>query len=367
MIPVSQPCIDESDISAAITALRSGWIGSIGDELRGFERDFAAYIGSKFCVACSNGTTALQLALSAAKIGCGDEVIIPNLTFAAVANAVLAVSAVPICIDVDSETWNMDVKKIDLAITARTKAIIAVHSYGVPLDVRDIKRRFPQLVVIEDCAEAHGAEINGNKVGSLGDFATFSFYSNKIIATGEGGCVLTNNTEMHEKLKLLRDHGMDKNKRFFHIEPGFNYRMTNIQGALGRTQLSKIDRFIEDRKNQMERYDRKLLRLGFKSPILINNSKSVNWLYTRLVPEGIDRDELMIYLKKNNIETRPIFKPINTFPYISKEHNSANKYFNSNYLSVRGISLPTYNGITNEQQDKIINCIEDFLLEKNYS
>jgi len=199
----------------------------------------------------------------------------------------------------------------------------------------------------------------------MGDLATFSFYSNKILATGEGGCVTTNNPEMNQKIKLLRDHGMDKSNRFYHIVPGFNYRMTNIQGALGRTQLHKIDQFIEERKKQMERYDCKLLELGFKSPKIINNSKIVNWLYTRLVPEGVDRDMLMLFLTKNNIETRPIFKPINTFPYISHEGNPTKKFINSNYISARGISLPTFNGLTNKDQDTIINHIESFIVEKN--
>ena len=360
MIPVSQPSLNESDFQAAQNALRSGWISSIGSDLREFEEEFSKYLGLKYCVSCSNGTTALQLAFTAARIGFGDEVIIPNLTFAAVANAVLAVGAKPVCVDVDIESWNISAVKIKNYINDKTKAIVVVHSYGVPVDVLAIKNEFPSLIVIEDCAEAHGAEIFNRKVGTLGDISTFSFYANKIITTGEGGCVSTNNEEFYQRLKILRDHGMNPQVRFSHIMPGFNYRMTNIQGAIGRSQLVRISEFIAERNDQEHIYDQKLLKLGFERQGRSNESKSVNWLYTRLVPAGWDRDALILHLKSRQIETRPIFKPINSFQYMHKSTTSAVEYKNSESISIRGISLPTFNGLSIDQQTLIIKAIEEF-------
>jgi perosamine synthetase len=360
MIPVSQPCLKEDDFQAAQKAVRSGWISSLGSELRAFEEEFSHYLGIKYSVSCSNGTTALQLAFTAAGIGSGDEVIIPNLTFAAVANSVLAVNATPICVDVDINSWNIDISEIKKNINIKTKAIVIVHSYGIPVDVLAIKKEFPSLLIIEDCAESHGAEIFDRKVGTLGDISTFSFYANKIITTGEGGCVSTSNDELYQRLKILRDHGMNPHVRYSHIMPGFNYRMTNIQGAIGRSQLLKISDFLAERNVQEQIYDQTLLKVGFEKQAKANGSKCVNWLYTRLVPVGWDRDALILHLKSRQIETRPIFKPINSFPYMQHLTPSNAEYHNSNSISARGISLPTFNGISIDQQNFIIKAIKEF-------
>lgn len=361
MIPVSQPSLDDSDLNAAINAIKSGWISSLGSELRSFESEFAEYVGTKFCLSCSNGTTALQLALSAAGVGPGDEIIIPNLTFAAVANAVLAVGGVPVCVDVELTNWNISSIGIRNALSDKTKAIIVVHTYGVPADVIQIRNDYPGLFIIEDCAEAHGAEVDNAKVGSLGDISTFSFYANKIITTGEGGCVVTNNDVLYERLKVMRDHGMDPNKRFSHLMPGFNYRMTNVQGAIGRTQLHKINDLIAERDAQEVKYDNQLLKIGFVNAHRDVRSRSVNWLYTRLVPDWVNRDGLIFHLRERGVETRPMFRPINSFTYIKSDKRNDVKLMNSEIISSQGISLPTFNGLKNSDQEYVIKCVREYV------
>ena len=361
MIPISKPMISQDDRRAVLDAIDSGWIGSIGSELRMFEEEFAKYIGSAHCISCSNGTTALQLALSSLGIESGDEVIIPNLTFAAVANSVLAVGAKPVCADVNLNTWNIDVESIASVRTRSAKAIIVVHSYGMPANVPAILEAFPDLSLIEDCAEAHGASFAGKKVGSRGRLATYSFYANKIITTGEGGCVTTNDSYLAERLKVLRDHGMDPSEKFSHLMPGFNYRMTNIQGAIGRSQLKKIESFIEMRESQEKQYDQNLLQMGFESATILKSSKKVNWLYTKLLPLGIDRFELIDFLKKKGIETRPMFNPISSFSYM--QQNKKLNLSSSLELSKRGISLPTYNGLEDHDIRYICQQIGKFIVE----
>jgi len=367
MIPVSKPCLSENDIDAAVLVLKSGWISSLGSELRLFEKEFANYVGVKHVASCSNGTTAIQLALSAIGIERGDEVIIPELTFAAVANAVMAVGAKPICVDVCHKTWNINENSINSALTDKSKALIVVHSYGNPVDVKSIKKRFPKLFIIEDCAEAHGAEVNGQKVGSLGDIGTFSFYANKIITTGEGGCLTTDNQEIYNRITLLRDHGMDPDVRYFHIAPGFNYRLTNIQGALGLSQLKYLEKFIEERDFQTVCYDETLIPLGFRAPAICAQGKAVNWLYTRLVPDGMSRDGLIRYLKECGVETRPMFKPISSFKYV--QDLSGNKLVgqHSKHLSDHGISLPTFNGLSIHQIVYIKKCVKEYVFKSNYN
>ncbi len=358
VIPVSKPFLTDDDFGALSKAFKSGWISSIGAELRAFEAAFADYIGVSDCISTSNGTTALQLALSALDITQGDEVIIPDLTFAAVANAVIAVGATPVCADVCARTWNMDAAATMAAATPRTKAVIVVHSYGNPFDVSKIAEFYTDLniPIIEDCAEAHGAEIDGKKVGSLGLMSAFSFYGNKIITTGEGGAVLTNDKAIAQKLRILRDHGMDAKIRFHHTMPGFNYRMTNLQGAIGHSQLNRIKQLIAERDSIAERYHDGLKPLGFAAAEPEGSVKMVNWLHTVLCPKNVDRNALALHLKDQKIETRPMFRPISSFPYITHK----NQQKNAAEISMRGISLPTYNGLSHTDQKHVIDAIKDF-------
>lgn len=357
MIPVSKPNLTIEDIEAVKTCVQSGWITQ-GKRVKQFEDAWAAYTGVKHCIMTSSGTAALQLALSALGIVAGDEVIIPDLTFAAVANAVIAGGATPVCVDVRPDTWNIDPTAIFNAATGRTKAIIAVHSYGNPIDIEHLKRVTQELdiPIIEDCAEAHGATINGKKVGSFGTLSVFSFYANKVITTGEGGCVCTDNDAFAARLRLLCNHGMDPDVKYLHHVPGFNYRMTDMQAALGLSQLERMGAVLGERELIWVRYNRGLKPLGFIKAFSVEGAKRVNWLYTALCPEHVNLERLAAYLKEHGVETRPMFWPISSFTYANQPRCG-----NAAYLSARGISLPTYNGLTTADQNRIIELIGDYV------
>jgi len=308
-----------------------------------FEEQMANFCNTKYAVSCCNGTAALHLALLACNIGPGDEVIIPTLTFIATANAVSYTGAKPVFVDVDSETWNIDPLQIEHAITSNTKAIIPVHLYGHPADmdpIIDLAKKY-NLYVIEDAAEAHGAKYKGNNVGTFGDAGTFSFYGNKIVTTGEGGMVVTNDDKVDEKIRLLRDHGMLKSRRYWHSELGYNYRMTNLQAAIGVAQMDKIRSIISKKKKIAHSYSENLK--GIKGVILPPEmpwANNVFWLYTILVDEevsGVSVKEIEHDCKEQGIDTRPFFPPLHTQPI----YKTGQKLPVSEKISSRGISLPS--------------------------
>jgi len=248
-IPIAEPSITQKEISYVTDAVKSGWVSSLGYYIFEFEKKFAEFIGTKYALTTSNGTTALHLTLASLGIKEGDEVIIPDLTFVATANAVAYTGAKPIIVDVEEDIWCIDPDSIRKSITPKTKAIIPVHLYGHSADMDEIIKISNEygLHVIEDAAEAHGAEYKGKKVGSLGKCGVFSFYGNKIITTGEGGMITTDDEKLYERAKFLRDHAMNKEKRYWHSEIGFNYRITNLQAALGLAQLERIEEFLDKR------------------------------------------------------------------------------------------------------------------------
>ena len=249
-IPIAEPDIGQEEIRNVTEAVKSGWISSKGQFIKDLEEQFARYFNVNFGASTSNGTSALHLALDALGIKMGDEVIVPTLTFIASANVVKYTGARPVFVDSHPDYWCIDPEKIEEKITDRTKAIMPVHLYGHPCDMDPIVRiaKKHDLFIVEDCAEAHGAEYRGKKVGSFGIISCFSFYGNKIITTGEGGMCLTNDKELAEKIRILRDHGMSPEKRYWHDVVGFNYRMTNLQAAIGVAQLAKLDKFIEKKR-----------------------------------------------------------------------------------------------------------------------
>jgi len=255
-IPISKPSITKKEIAYVTDAVRSGWVSSLGKYIDMFEEKFAAYCGTKYAVATSNGTTALHLVLAALGITARDEVIISDLTFVATGNAVKYTGAKVVTVDIEEETLCIKPEAIKKAITSKTKAIIPVHLYGHPANMEEINKiaKKHNLFVIEDAAEAHGAEVNGKKVGSLGHAGVFSFYGNKIITTGEGGMITTNDEELYKKMRYLRDHAMSKEKRYWHTEVGFNYRMTNLQAALGVAQLERIDELLAKKEEIFKWY-----------------------------------------------------------------------------------------------------------------
>jgi perosamine synthetase len=326
MIEVFDPIIGEEEIEAVVAALRRGEIsGSFGESIPRFEEEFAAYCGCKYGVAVSSGSTALHVAVAAAGIGAGDEVLVSSSTNIATALAVIHNQAIPVPVDSESLTWNLDLGLIENLITEKTKAIIPVHLYGHPVDMdrlMEIARRH-NLLVIEDCAESHGATCRGRMTGSFGDMACFSFYANKVITTGEGGMVTTNNAELAERLRLLRNLAFTK-PRFRHEEAGFNFRMTGIQAAMGRAQFAKIDHILSEKRRVAHTYNDFLRDIdGLQLPHEADWARNVYWMYAVVVqPEfGITRDELMTSLRTAGIDTRTFFCPMNQQPCLLSLHD----------------------------------------------
>lgn len=349
-LPVSEPSITEKEIEYVIDAVKSGWVSSLGYYITEFEKRFAEFVGTKYALTTSNGTTALHLALVSLGIKEGDEVIVPDLTFVATANAVTYTGAKPVFADVDPETWCIDPEDVKKKITSKTKAIIPVHLYGHPADmdaINEIAKEYG-LFVIEDAAEAHGAEYKGKKVGSLGTCGVFSFYGNKIITTGEGGMITTDNEELYEKAKYLRDHAMSKEKRYWHTEIGYNYRMTNLQAALGLAQLERINELIEKKRKIFQWYKEYLQEVNC---ITLNPekewAKNVFWMVCIVLGDDvkISRDKLTEKLKEKGIDTRPFFYPMSELPmYGEKSQNKVAKY-----LFERGINLPSGVNLNEEE------------------
>ena len=255
-IPVSRPSIGEKEIAYVSDAIASGWVSSLGPYIESFERGFAEFVGTNYALTASNGTTGLHLALVAAGIKAGDEVVVPDLTFIATANAVVHAGAKPVFADIDAETLCIDPQAAARVITPRTRAIIPVHLYGHPADMDAINAIADAhgLLVIEDAAEAHGATYKGQRVGGLGKCGVFSFYGNKVITSGEGGMITTNDEALYQTAKRLRDHAMSPTRRYWHEEIGYNYRITNLQAALGLAQLERIEDFIQRRREIMDWY-----------------------------------------------------------------------------------------------------------------
>lgn len=340
-IPVAIPNLEGNELKYVTDAMLSTWISSSGHYIDKFEEGFSQYIGAQFGVATSNGTVALHLALLALGIGEGDEVIIPDLTFAATINAVLHANATPIIVDVEQDSWCIDPLEIKRAITKKTKAIIPVHLYGQPCDMKQIMEiaKKNNLSVIEDCAEAHGAEFEGRKVGVFGDISCFSFFGNKIITTGEGGMCITNSAELNKKLRQYRDHGMSPERRYWHDVVGYNYRMTNVQAAIGCAQLERIDVILSERAEIEEKYRDILKSFNFiQLQNLFENRKKVTWLVSVLVDELLIEPMIALF-NDNKIDVRHFFYPLSDMP-IYAEYLFSNK--NAQSLSKNGLCFPTH-------------------------
>jgi perosamine synthetase len=364
-IPIAKPSFLGNEKKYINECINTGWISSAGKYIENFEKLMAAYCGVKYGVAVANGTMALHLALLALNIKQGDEVIVPDLTFAATANSVIYAGAEPVLADVESNSWNIDIDRCHRLVSKRTKAIIPVHLYGQPCDmdkILDFSEKY-NLSIVEDCAEAHGAEFKGRKVGSFGDINCLSFYGNKIVTTGEGGICLTNDKKLYEKMRVLRDHGMDKKRRYWHTVVGYNYRMTNIQASIGCAQLEKIDQYIQSRSIIENQYN---LILN-NHPIVItqhnfSNRKKVCWLYSVLINSKLTKQSIKHIQKKlgeKGIDSRPFFAPLHKMPpYKDKKRNNL---INSPVISKQGISLPTFVDLEANQIEYIANSIIDIL------
>lgn len=350
---LAQPQLKGNEYKYLMDALLSTWISSTGKYIQRFEETFSGYCGAKYGVATSNGTTALHLALVALGIGEGDEVIVPDITFAATVNAVLYTGATPVIVDIEEESWCIDPVEVEKAITARTKAIIPVHIYGQPCDmgkICDIAKR-NNLYIVEDCAEAHGAEWGGKKVGSFGVISCFSFFGNKVITTGEGGMCVTGSEELNEKMRVLRDHGMSKERRYYHEVVGFNYRMTNLQAAIGAAQVERIEEILRWRAELENQYreifaDAKGVTMQSNT---LDNRKKITWLVSVLVAEG-KRDEILLCLKENGIDTRAFFIPMSEMEIYKKYAANCQR---SKRISKMGMNLPTTYEVNRDSIERI--------------
>ena len=363
-IPVCEPTLGKEEVDNVVQAIKSGWISSKGSFIDDFERQFSAYIGAKHGISVCNGTAALHVALHATGIGRGDEVIMPSFTMVATADAALYVGAKPVFVDSEARTWNMDVTKVEKLVTKKTRAIMPMHTYGHPVDmgpVLEIAGRHG-LLVIEDAAEAHGAEYKGKRVGCMGAAGCFSFYANKIITTGEGGMVLTNDDETARKARLFKDLAHSERQRFLHDGVGYNYRMTNMQAALGVAQMTKIGMFVEARRRNAMTYNSMLKDVeGIVTPPEAKWAKNVYWMYGILVEDsfGLGRDRLMAELERKGIGTRSFFTPMNRQPFIRSMGLANGRFPVAEMLGSRGLYLPSSSSLTREQIERVCDAIKE--------
>ena len=344
-ISMAMPVFNGKEKDYLDECIETGWVSANGRFVTEFEEKFAEFCNVKYALSCSNGTVALHLCLLSLGLGAGDEVIMPTLTYIATANCVRYCGATPVFVDSDALTFNIDASKIEEKITSRTKAILPVHLYGLPCDMDAIQAiaKKHNLFVIEDAAEAHGAMYNGKRVGSIGDVAAFSFFGNKIITSGEGGMVVTNNKDLYERIKLLKGQGVDPHKRYWHSIVGYNYRMTNMQAAVGLAQLENVEWHMAQRIRVMELYKSEFN--GYSEWLRMQETPrgrtNVYWMNNVVLSGSIEksRDQVMSEMEARNIEMRPVFYPMHIMPpYYCKEAH----FPVAEGIAARGISLPSH-------------------------
>jgi perosamine synthetase len=359
--PVANPRLNEHSIAFVKDCVESHWISSSGKYLQNFETSFSENFGPGNSICVSNGTMAIELALIALGIGPGDEVIVPNFTFVGSVSPIYRVHGTPVLVPPTREGWNMDPQAVAKAITPKTKAIIAVHLYGHPCDIQSIMAiaKEHQLSVVEDCAEALGAKVNGQNIGTFGDVGCYSFFGNKVLTTGEGGLCITQCPELAEKIEIYKNHGMRKDERYWHRVIGYNGRMTNLQAAVGFGQLHTIQQDLTRRMEIQERYFKTLAPTGFFEDVpLPQNTEPVNWLTSPLLKTnmGMDRDKLLTMLKDRNIDSRPFFYPVSCMPAFSRFGFHDQR---SHTLASHGFNLPTYIDLQDQEIDHIAkNVVE---------
>lgn len=363
MIPIFSPTLSGNERKYLLDCIDTGWISSQGEYVRRFELEFASFCGTAYGVATTNCTTALHLTLAALDIGPGDEVICPALTFIAPANMIRLAGATPVLVDCEADTWNLDPALLARSLSARTKAIIVVHTFGHAARMDEIMAIAEEhgLPVIEDVAEAPGALYKGRMLGGIGVMSCYSFFGNKIITTGEGGVVLTSDDMLKDKLEVLRDHGMSKERRYHHTHVGFNYRMTNLQAAIGVAQLERLPDILEQRRAQEEAYE---AALG-ESPLYSFRPKrdwceAVHWMMTlTLSQEGL-RDGLIEHLRSEGIDSRQMVFPVHLAePY--REENRHNAFPASERVSLNSIHLPSSLDLTQEEIEFVSNTVKKWL------
>jgi len=362
-VPIASPNLSGNEARYVMECLESNWVSSQGKFVNELEKNFSSYCDAKYGVAVSNGTSALHLALLALGIEEGDEVIVPDLTFAATLNAVIYAHATPVIVDVDENSWCIDPKSIEDAITKKTRAIIPVHLYGQSADMKaimDIARRY-NLYIIEDTAEALGAKFNGKKCGSFGNIGCFSMFGNKIITSGEGGVCVTSNKKLYDKMCVIRDHGMSMDRKYWHETVGYNFRLTNLQAALAVAQLEQIESFLGRRDRIKEIYNEHLKNNDLVPQKSIEGVRSVTWLVCFLLSGKHDRKRFIEITKLRGIDIRPFFYPLSDMPPFKKY---CRKYTPVTHeLSKKGICLPTIIDLSDEKYVHISKIIIEGLKE----
>lgn len=370
MIPVNTPLLDGDEIRHLQECIATGWISAEGGFVERFEREFAAGVGRAHGVAMSSGTAALEVAVAALGLGPGDEVILPTFTIISCAAAVVRAGATPIFVDSDPLTWNIDIDKVEPLVSRRTRAIMAVHTYGLAVDMEpllELSRKYG-LHVIEDAAEAHGAKCRGRPCGSFGDVSTFSFYANKLVTTGEGGMVLTDDPAIAERCRSLRNLCFGRGRRFIHEELGWNYRMSNLQAAVGIAQLKQLDRFMRLKQAMGRRYADRLGGLAAITPqaVRTEHAENVYWVYGVTLADDVPLDAagVMRLLAEQGIGTRPFFWPMHEQPVLKRLGLTDNVGRPvAERLARRGFYLPSGLGLTEKDIDTVCDVVQDLLAE----
>lgn len=355
-IPVNEPVLDGNEKKYLCECIDSGWISSEGPFVKKFEDEFARYIGRKHGIAVSNGTAALEAAVQALQLKKGSEVILPAFTIISCAQAITKAGLVPVVVDCEEDTWNIDVEQIEDKITSKTSAIMVVHIYGLPVKMDKVLRLAHKynLKVIEDAAEAHGQEYRGKKCGSFGDISIFSFYPNKIITSGEGGMILTDDDYLAERCRGARNLFFQKSRRYIHEEIGSNFRITNLQAAIGVAQLEKIDDHIRRKRQIGKLYNEMFVDLeGVRIPVTKTEyAENIYWIYGLVIGEkyNINALQVMDTLNQEGIGTRGFFYPIHKQPVYLKQGWFGNVVCpNAERLADKGFYIPSGLGISNEQ------------------
>jgi perosamine synthetase len=376
MIPVNEPLLGKQEMENAMECLRTGWISSAGKFLEAFEEAWASYCGMRYGVAVSNGTTALQVAIACVGLEPGDEVILPTFTIISCAQAVTYNGGIPVLVDSDPRTWCMDIRQISAKITPRTRVIMPVHIYGHPVDMDPILALAEQhgLEVVEDAAEAHGAEYlsrrttaNGtwHRCGGMGDISVFSFYANKLVTTGEGGMVLTNDPKIAKRARSLRNLCFRPEKRFYHTELGYNFRLTNLQAAVGLAQIERMPEIVSKKRRIGETYTRRLERIpGITLPVEELWARQVYWMYGLVLDEstGLDATDFGRLLRDEGVETRPFFLGMHEQPvFIDRGLFRGERYPVAERLARQGLYLPSGLALTEAQLDEVCRAVEKIL------
>lgn len=369
-IPVNEPLLDGNEKKYLMECIDTGWISSEGPFVQRFEEEMAKTVNRKYGVAVSNGTAALEIAVQALNIGKGDEVIMPTFTIISCAAAVVKAGAKPVFVDSDPNTWNMDVSKIEEKITAKTKAIMVVHIYGLPVEmeyVLELARKY-KLKIIEDAAEMHGQTYNNQPCGSFGDISIFSFYPNKHITTGEGGMILTNEEHLAERCRGIRNLCFMPERRFVHEEIGFNYRMTNLQAALGVAQLERLQKFVEKKRYIGEKYTSLLGNVkGLQLPLADTSyADNIYWVFAIVLDDSLpfDAEWIMKKLAERNIGTRPFFWPMHEQPVFKKTGIvGEGSYPVAEKIARRGFYIPSGLAITDLQMEQVAQELEAIMKE----